>query len=83
MPRYIDVEKIEWNWMPLTALGEKFFAYADDVAKIPAEDVAPIVHAKWIVGKYCSNCEYDNTKICCEETKYCPNCGAKMDAGEE
>lgn len=56
-----------------------------------AADVEPVIHAKWIVlddcsnaGVYCSNChkkvykiDYPNTmKV---KSKYCPNCGAKMD----
>ena len=88
MPKYIDADKIErfirrdeWQtpderWRPESEFGTFIDA-------LPAEDVAPVVHAKWIVGKYCSNCEYDNTKICCEETKYCPHCGAKMDSESE
>jgi len=51
---------------------------------ISAADVAPVIHAKWIIRVgfnenwvVCSNCRgrrayYDNTG-------YCPNCGAKMD----
>lgn len=50
-----------------------------------AEDVAPVVHGKWeFKGKdkisdvyICSNC---NIIIGLQlKTKYCPNCGAKMD----
>ena len=56
------------------------------VQDIPAADVAPVIHAKWVScqgfdeNEYwieCSNCGcgrpyYDNTS-------YCPDCGAKMD----
>ena len=53
------------------------------IGKLPAADVAPVVHGRWIAQDetltrfMCSNCEsknYDGYE------KYCPNCGAKMDA---
>lgn len=48
--------------------------------------VAPVVHGRWIdareyCGDYmCSNCEalYGTNKF-----NYCPNCGAKMDGGNQ
>lgn len=51
-------------------------------------DVAPVVHGKWIWRnkwepfefRYeCSIC-HDGSDL---ESKYCPNCGAKMDGGGE
>ncbi len=62
----------------------------DVITRIPAADVAEVVHAKWNIlneclneGVYCSRCkkkvykiEYANQKL---NSKYCPNCGAKMD----
>lgn len=61
---------------------------------IPAADVAPVVHGRWIGAPLCGN---DNCK--CSECgsfhnihanlrgeimqKYCPNCGAKMDEVSE
>ena len=61
---------------------------------IPAADVAPVVHGKWIVRFdgpykrrrcYCSHCGKHNgvggiAKN--QEKPYCPNCGAKMDEKE-
>ena len=60
------------------------------IDEIPSVDVAPVRHAKWKLidecvneGVYCSNChkkiyraEYANQKV---KSKYCPNCGARMD----
>lgn len=54
--------------------------------EVPAADVAPVVHAKWVpfhsqaAGdiQYCSACEVGF----CEKMDYCPHCGAKMDGGE-
>lgn len=48
--------------------------------EIPAADVAPVRHGRWLHRKngiaYCSECEIDTVE---DETNYCPNCGAKMD----
>lgn len=52
-----------------------------DIKAIPAADVAPVVHGRWIKGPsnpYCSECFVE----CRDETPFCPNCGAKMDGGD-
>lgn len=62
---------------------------AKRVSAIPAADVAPVVHGRWIHdGRriesgidwcHCSECgKSDNF---CARTNYCHNCGAKMDGG--
>lgn len=50
--------------------------------RLPAADVAPVVHGRWEHGCICSSC----TTHCGPENKttapyyrYCPFCGAKMD----
>ena len=61
--------------------------YADKIKAIPADDVAPVRHGRWICRnkwkpsefKYeCSIC-HDGSDL---ESKYCPNCGAKMRGSE-
>lgn len=64
-------------------------AIATHIEAIPAADVVEVVHAYWI--------QIDQTKCKCSRCKvitliaqyphgdknYCPNCGAKMDGGNE
>lgn len=60
---------------------------------IPAADVAPVRHGRWIweladngwANHICSECGYTkNTDIHVRlGYDYCPNCGAKMDGGKD
>ena len=72
---------------------EKYDAWdeiIDALENIPAADVAPVVHGRWIHDGcrieggidwcHCSGCgKSDNF---CARTNYCPKCGAKMDGGD-
>lgn len=55
----------------------------DVIKAIPAADVAPVVHGRWIErtdggeGLVCENCRAGYTVY--DETPFCPNCGARMD----
>lgn len=61
-----------------------------EIAHHKAADVAPVVHGKWVYGEdvdiQCSVCgvdaltEGDYRQV---KSRYCPNCGAKMDLKEE
>ena len=58
------------------------------IEKIPAEDVATVVHGHWIICSdgyypYCSRCKEEPTSR--KMTKFCDHCGAKMDevSGDE
>lgn len=55
------------------------------IMNIPAADVAPVVHGRWepimdaygdLEGWICA-CGRESKEM----SKYCPNCGAKMDRG--
>ena len=58
---------------------------------IPAADVAPVVHGRWInaypdiepnplfMYGICSNCGFEQGLS--DKLNYCPNCGARMDGG--
>ena len=59
-------------------------AVFEGMVNLPIADVAPVVHANWIErfdnnDKWlmCSNCHGEQEYR--QATKYCPNCGARMD----
>ena len=86
---------IEW-FRPYghTDEGIPYYRLVTDIRGMKAADVAPVLHGRWVLldecyneGVYCSACHkkvyktcYANQKI---KSKFCPNCGAKMDGGAE
>lgn len=54
----------------------------------PSADVALVVHGRWLYGDYydigdvCSECDWDS-QMTHPSYRYCPNCGARMDATTE
>lgn len=63
---------------------------AEDFYSIPAADVAPVRHGRWVerqaphaiggVSAKCSACG-KSVQYLGNPLNYCPNCGAKMDGG--
>lgn len=63
---------------------------ASEILSLPAADVAPVRHGRWIKDEFFSD-EVNNGEKCsqCGELigwfgnlpKYCPGCGALMDGG--
>ena len=60
------------------------------ISKIPAADVKPVVHGRWVLIERtigmktyrCSECkdeDFWNTRFVFGYENYCPNCGARMD----
>lgn len=72
---------------------EKFDAWDEIINAlngIPAADVAPVVHGRWIekktaVGRYfdCSNCGAHENIHTAIKGYYCWKCGAKMDGDDD
>lgn len=59
-----------------------------EIKEIPAADVAPVVHGRWVYHNFdtiCSECRksaiFDEWEQQAE-TEFCPHCGAKMDEEE-
>ena len=68
------------------------YAYSvmlNEVLNRPASDVVPVVHGRWeqTEAPFMNECE--DCSVCGYRTvwghrfNYCPNCGAKMDGGED
>lgn len=60
---------------------------ADELLRLPDADVAPVVHAKWImkdvsgeIKAVCTHCGKPNKQY---QPPYCPHCGAKMDEEDD
>ena len=91
MDEYIDREAAQTSCRKYS-FAESYDAFAVDciLKAIPAADVAPVRHGRWIEQeKYTFGTMYD-CSICGDRIldnghpwNYCPKCGAKMDGGED
>lgn len=78
------VSEVYYDTPDVNLSAEKFEAA---INAIPAADVAPVVHGVWVCvnkidpisGYRCSKCR---RRVGFDLTPYCPNCGAKMDGGD-
>lgn len=97
MPEYIEREAIEYPYMTMTLWGlnnatckaynEGVKAAEDAIAAMPAADVEPVKHGRWIEHiDHEMLTGYDECSVChfgtIGQSNYCPNCGAKMDGGD-
>lgn len=59
------------------------------LAGMPAVDAAPVVHGRWIFNQEqwtwdCTNCKgWVGSGVRIRGYNFCPNCGAKMDGGND
>lgn len=93
MAEYIDravclsILRAKANMAVLMGAAPYFEKAAQMLEKLPAADVAPVVHGVWVCvnkidpisGYRCSKCR---RRVGFDLTPYCPNCGAKMDGGD-
>lgn len=86
MTEYIAREKVLSKAVPVAGCFSNMIS-AYDVIMLPAADVAPVRHGRWLCGDYydigdvCSECDWDS-QMTHPPYRYCPNCGAKMDKEE-
>ena len=75
------VELFQCGWAEIEAV------QADYIERLPAADVAPVVHGKWgdngIEGSMLVKCSVCGFDCGANSFSYCPNCGAKMDGGKD
>ena len=93
MDEYIKKEDIEQkiqDGLNNLVLGHDAIEVLGMIYVMPAADVAPVRHGRWIdKGEYavCMECsgrsgtQYDGVEPRPLMTQFCPNCGAKMDGG--
>ena len=80
MARYVDVDNLiaEYDRVHIGEPGGARKLMVD----APTADVEEVVHAKWIISSngyypYCSHCKSEPKNGVM--TKYCPECGSRMD----
>ena len=86
------------NMGVLTDAAPYFEKAAQMLEKLPAADVAPVVHGRWIswegAGNFVPSPDRHECSVCHDAAQvlvngfellsdYCPNCGAKMDGGAD
>ena len=81
---YIEREAAMNKFSDLLPIGRSI---RQSILEVPAADVAPVVHGEWLHKNgemYCSVC---GSEALMDEvyykSPYCPDCGAKMDGGNE
>ena len=83
MAEYIEREAALLAIKQVLEMGEAPSLY---IKRIPAADVAPVVHAKWDANGRCTNCGGHAPFYCMTSTyhksHYCFECGARMDKEE-
>lgn len=86
--RLIDADKLERKEF----YGNEYcFDYVDaeDIDNAPTVNAVEVVHGRWVPTKVPFMNECEDCSVCGYRTvwghryNYCPNCGAKMDGGED
>lgn len=81
---YIEREKLN-DMLEDFCVNETFY---DAMQTIPAADVEPVRHGRWINENFYTHCSACGKMAIYDkygqevESDYCPNCGAKMSGGD-
>ena len=87
MSEYIKREQVLKLLESAQAWGWSMNTLYEEIQALPAEDVVPVVHGRWLENVsfesgfwVCSNCGFVSEAIAAHKLyNYCPVCGAKMD----
>lgn len=92
----VSIFRAKANMAVLMDVAPYFEKAAQMLEQLPAADVAPVVHGRWIHSRYedcseqfelvkCSQCNHEAYAMAfyVRGGNYCPNCGAKMDGGAD
>ena len=85
------IEKADYTLIANDADSCKADYLREIIESVPAADVVPVVHGRWIEKtvpegrRYfeCSNCGAHENRHTAIKGYYCWRCGAKMDGGED
>ena len=91
MARMIDADALKKSAYPFPcAIGVEYAVTLRQIDAAPTIDTER--HGKWEgvwnpglkdKPRHCTRCGFNNTRHGCVDFKFCPNCGAKMDAEED
>ena len=89
----VSILRAKANMAVLMDSAPYFEKAAQMLEKLPAADVAPVVHGRWEMRPtgiatdtgpeykaYCTVCNEPNKQY---QPPFCPHCGAKMDGGDD
>ena len=79
--KIVDTERVYTNGAELVPI----FRMKQWFEHLPSVEAEPVRHGHWIANNYfsmkCDQCGYSISDWRWAESKYCPNCGARMDEG--
>lgn len=88
MARYIDADKLCEALKSMASVQPSLkqstiLGVVSSIENTPTADVVEVRHGEWkqhgLMNPRCSLCNSYNI----EKSRYCPNCGAKMDGGKQ
>lgn len=85
--RLIDGDELKEQFKDKEGDDFTAFHFYDAIDKMPTiEEHKTDKMGRWVVGRYCSNCDWSNEDVYFTSTwtgKFCPNCGSKMEGADK
>ena len=89
LDREMSMQLVHAGFKSYSDAGQMYLKAKQIVRSAPAVDAAPVVHGRWIFNQEqwtwdCTNCKgWVGSGVRIRGYEYCPNCGAKMDGGND